>query len=118
MCLTSVGGPLRADGFFGERLPFFAECVGRLSAQMEFQWLMGLPDADRTEAQRAATLDILQAITPPDQRRAMLHVRISAKRAQWSLLTVAQFDTEPERSVAAERRATKLLQGCTAVLLS
>lgn len=116
---TALAAPVHAtEGIYGDPVDFFATCTGRLSAQMEFQWLMSDADADRTKAQRAAMIDILQAMTPPEQGREVLHTRISAKHAHWALLQQAQFATDPEEAAHAERVALRLMQGCTAFLLS
>ena len=48
---------------------FFATCAGRLSAEMEFQWMFDGARADTIQSERASVLDILDAIMPPDQGR-------------------------------------------------
>lgn len=96
----------------------FASCAGRLSATMEHQWLMSDPASDRTEAQRAAMLSLIDAIMTPDQGRDVLAWRIDAKQAHAVLLTRATFNDNPADATWALRRAEAELAACTGLLLS
>ncbi|WGH78014.1 hypothetical protein [Jannaschia ovalis] len=102
----------------GDPLPFFAACTGRLSAEMEFQWLTGDPDAARTEALRRAMIDILEALTPAEQAPGIMHRRVAAKAAHAALLATAVFGPDPRASEAAADRARELRDGCIGALLS
>ncbi|MEL6585679.1 MAG: hypothetical protein AAFY65_12835 [Pseudomonadota bacterium] len=116
--LSFVQTPAHA-GIYGDPLPFFASCTGRLSAELEFQWLVSDPaTAAQVKAQRAALIDILDALTPTEGAQTVLHQRISAKMAHAALLTTARFHTDPDRARAAAERAERLTRGCTDQLLS
>ncbi|SFJ17291.1 hypothetical protein SAMN04487991_1584 [Celeribacter neptunius] len=96
----------------------FAYCAGRLSAEMEHQWLLSDPASDRTAVQRRAMLSLLEAASPPDQGRDLLHLRISAKFAHADLLRRASFDPDPESANRARLRAEVELAHCLALILS
>ena len=93
----------------------FASCTGRFSAQMEFQWLLGDPAADRTEAERAA---MIEAVVPPEDRRLALATRIEAKHAQNVLLTRAHFNADSADAAWATERAAVEIGSCRALILS
>lgn len=96
----------------------FATCTGRLSATMEHQWLMRDPAAERTEAQRAAMLSLLDAVMAPDQDRNALAWRIDAKQAHAVLLRRATFNDDAEDAAWALSQAETHLARCTGLLLS
>ncbi|NEP44280.1 MAG: hypothetical protein F6K35_35675 [Okeania sp. SIO2H7] len=48
----------------------FADCTGKLSAQLEHEWLMSDEGAAETQQTLAQFQDLLQATTPPDERRS------------------------------------------------
>lgn len=96
----------------------FAACAGRLSAQMEHQWLVSDPASDRTETQRDAMIALLDAIMPPEAARRVLAWRIDAKHAQAVLLTRATFNDDPADAAWAARRADMEVAACTGLLLS
>lgn len=95
----------------------FATCAGRLSAMMEHQWMFDGPASERTEAQRAAMIDLLEAVQPPDQGRDVLHLRLEAKMAQAALLTRATFNRDAEDARRALVLAQQNLAQCTGLLL-
>ncbi len=95
----------------------FATCPGRLYALMEHQWLINDPDADRTEAQRAAMISLLEATMPPDRGRDVLARRIEAKQAQAVLLTRATFNDDPDDARWALGRAEAEIAHCVGMLL-
>ena len=99
-------------------LQTFASCAGRLSAEMEHQWLMSDPATDRTEAQRASMLSLVEAIMTPDQGRDVLTWRIDAKQAHAVLLTRATFNDDADDAAWALNRAEAYLAACTGLLLS
>lgn len=119
LSLAFQGQPIRAETTPAEtQLRTFAACAGRLSALMEFQWMMDGPASERTEMQRAAMVEILAAVMPPDRGREVLNWRINAKAAQSALLHRAAFSDVPEDAVWAGRRAEALVADCTSMLLS
>ena len=96
----------------------FAYCAGRLSAQMEFQWLMSDPQSDRTAAQRAAMLSLLEAVVSEAGAREALSLRISAKQAHNALLTRATFGPQTEDAHYARLRAEAEIGNCLSLILS
>ena len=96
----------------------FASCTGRLSAQMEHQWLMSDPTSDQTAARRAAMISLLEATMAPDQGRTVLSWRIEAKHAQAQLLTRAHFNNDDEDAAWAQNRAEAEIAACNGLLLS
>lgn len=99
-------------------LHLFADCAGRLSAQMEHQWLLSDPASERTGAQRAAMLSLVDAAMSPEQGRDVLAWRIEAKLAHAVLLTRATFNEDAEDAAWALQRAENRLATCTGLLLS
>ena len=95
----------------------FAACAGRLSATMEHQWLLSDPTSDRTAAQRAAMISLIEATMSPEQGRDVLAWRIDAKQAHSVLLTRATFNDDPEDALWARNRAVAQLAACTGLLL-
>lgn len=96
----------------------FATCAGRLSAQMEFEWLLTDPAADQTEQERAAMIALLDSVAAPEDRRRALAIRIEAKHAQSVLLTRAHFNDDPSDAAWALDRAAVELGACRALILS
>jgi len=95
-----------------------AACAGRLSAQVEHQWLLADPEADRTERARASMVDLLESVTDPENARHALHLRIMAKEAQSRLLMRAVFNGDQEDAAWARRRAEEQVSACAGLLLS
>jgi len=95
----------------------FAACAGRLSAQMEFEWMFDGPASEATKARREVVLEILDAMMPPDAGRTVLNWRIESKMAHASLLTRSKFDHDPRFALRAERLAARNLANCDALLL-
>lgn len=110
-----LAGPARADDGFLRQI---ASCAGRLSAQMEHQWLLSDPGADLTERRRDAFLDVLEAVRTPDRGTEILAWRIDAKMAQASLLRRGTFNGDAEDALWARRQADMILAGCGALILS
>ena len=100
-----------------DQLRTFATCAGRLSAVMEFQWLLGGDVATRTEQQRAAVVELIGAIMTPEEGRTVLHWRVSAKHAQYALLSRATFSSDPVDAAWAADLAERRAMECTALLL-
>lgn len=110
-----LSGPARAED---DLLRIIASCAGQLSAELEHQWLMGEPDAEATEARRAALLDILEALLPEDRKSDALNWRIEAKVAQAALLSRATFSEEESDRYWALRRARDVTAACVGFILS
>ncbi|MGX9355042.1 hypothetical protein ACS3SW_07745 [Roseobacteraceae bacterium S113] len=94
----------------------FAGCVGRLSAEMEYAWLMG-EDAEDITHRRLTFLSLLDATMPADAGRDTLRTRIEAKAAQSALLTQATFGQDESRALRARLTAQTYLNHCAALLL-
>jgi hypothetical protein len=92
----------------------FATCTGRLSALMEYQWLVQDPDADRTETLRDAMAELLVAAMPPDGASHAMDLRLQAKAAEAQLLQQALGRDGAWALALAKRQVAN----CTALLLS
>lgn len=101
-----------------EQLRTFATCAGRLSALMEWQWMVDGPGSEHTARQRAAMIDLIAATMPDDYGRTVLHWRISAKTAHRALLDRATFTDDPDDAAWALKTADGLMANCTGMLLS
>ncbi|MDF1854363.1 hypothetical protein [Pseudooceanicola sp.] len=95
----------------------FAVCTGRLSAQMEHQWIVDPPASDATRSQRARMLALLDAVLLPEQGPQALNWRIEAKQAQTQLLARALNSSERREADYAARLARRELAACNALLL-
>ena len=104
--------PIKAD--ISNPLHYFASCAGRLSAQMEYEWLFSDSNAEQTENHRAAMIDLLFAAMGPDDGRQVLTWRVQAKAAHAGLLTRATFSND----TWAETRAIHMVQACTSIMMS
>lgn len=113
LCLTAT----RPASAREDLLYTFATCAGRYSALMEHQWLMSDPAADRTGAERAQMLSILDTVVTPETAASALDIRIDAKVALATLLTRAAFSRDARDSVWATRRAETLIGACRALML-
>lgn len=97
-----------------QTLRLFATCTGRLSAMVEFQWLIQDPAAAQTESHRDAMAQLLEAALPAGAAPAAMALRLQAKAAEADLLLRA---LQREGRWALTRARTHLA-GCTALLLS
>jgi len=111
----TLSGPVSADEAL---LRAFANCAGQMSAEMEHQWLLSDPEADRTEQRRDAVLSVLEAIMPADRGRDVLSWRIDAKMAQAVLLQRGTFNDDPADAAWARRHAETIIAGCNGLILS
>lgn len=102
----------------GETLRLFAICTGRLSAKLEYQWLMGDPASDITETQRNSMADLLEAVAPDGSGTLVMTYRVDAKIAYRRLLDRAAFAPDPADARWARARADAILAPCTAMLLA
>ncbi|WP_425098667.1 hypothetical protein [Tropicibacter sp. S64] len=104
-----------------EQTESFASCLGRYSATMEHEWLLGRDGMEARE-RRALFETLLEAITP-DARAAgldgpqVLHIRIEAKMTQARLLSTAHFDLDPRRARYARITAERLMSTCQQMVL-
>ena len=101
-----------------DHLRTFANCAGRLTAQLEHEWLMSDPKAQITEQQRRQVIELLQAVQLPDHGRDVLMWRVAARAAHRSLLQRAAFSQDADDAVWAEKNAQRFVADCTAFLLS
>lgn len=97
---------------------FFATCLGRFSATMEHEWLMGR-DGEQARDQRAMFETLLEVVAPDSalSRADILHMRIEAKFAQAKLLQVASFHTDARQKRYAAGLARREIGSCAALLL-
>jgi len=107
-----------AQSLEDDPLRTFANCAGRLSAVIEYQWMFDGVASEATQVQRAHVLDLVEAIMEPDQGRDVLQWRLSGKRAQSVLLTRATFNDDKADAAWAEQQALYYQQSCTSLLLS
>lgn len=105
-----------------EQAQSFASCLGRYSAALEHEWLMGRDGANAQERRRLFE-SLLEAVSP-DARTAglsgaeILHIRIEAKFAQARLLQLAAFSDDERRARYAHGQAVMLLGSCQALVFS
>lgn len=100
-----------------EQLKFFASCAGRLSAQMEFQWMFDGAASEETKRQRAGVIEILEAMIPPNRGQEILAWRIEAKQALAVLLTRGTFNENQREARMAQGLALRQVNECRALLL-
>lgn len=92
-----------------------AQCTGRMSAEMEFAWLLG-KTGDQARLFRAHLEDVLDALAEPDDGRTILSLRVEAKHAHATLLTRSLFNQDPADAARAARMATRFSDSCRAML--
>ncbi|WP_168797940.1 hypothetical protein [Pacificoceanicola onchidii] len=103
-----------------EQAEHFASCLGRFSAAMEHEWLMGRDGADALESRRLFE-SLLEAVQPDARAEGLsgsdiLHLRIEAKFAQARLMQLAAFSDDDRRARHARLRATHLLGNCQSLV--
>ena len=118
LALSSAQSSLAQSIDSHSQLRTFATCAGRLSAVMEYQWMFDGKASEQTKLQRAAVIDLVEAIMPPERGREVLHWRISAKLAQSALLTRATFNEDANDAAWAGQQAKRFERECTGLLLS
>lgn len=94
----------------------FATCTGRLSATMEHQWLMSDPASAETARQRAAMIDLMEAVMGDDPDR-MLQLRIEGKMAHAALLQRGYLNADAEDAAWAQRRSANEIGYCLHLML-
>ena len=102
---------------FQTPLRLFATCTGRLSALMEYQWLVQDPQSDLTEARRDQMADLLEAALSKGEEATAMDLRLQAKVAEAQLLHRALFGS-PDQAAWAWSLAQRQVADCTALLLS
>lgn len=110
-CLLVLPAAARADPA-EPILPRFAECAGRLVAQMEHEWLLTDPASAETEATLEAVTAVLDLMAPGGtvETRAW---RVSARAAHRRLLSSASFGGAEWAGDAARR----YILGCAALVV-
>lgn len=114
LAFLALSAPAPAQADIENPLRYFASCAGRLSAQMEHEWLLADQNSDQTESHRAAMISLLDATMGPDDGRQVLAWRIEAKAAHSQLLTRATF----REDTWAKDRAVQMVQACTSIMMS
>ncbi|WP_298492040.1 hypothetical protein [uncultured Maritimibacter sp.] len=115
--LVALALPLPASAAPNDLTIEFATCTGRLSALMEFEWLLG-NDGEQARSERDAMAALLEAVMAPDEARQTLARRIEAKYAQSVLMTRAYFNDDAEDAAWAANRADVEIGTCRALILS
>ena len=93
-----------------------AQCTGRMSAEMEFAWLVG-ESGDEARIFRSHLEDVLDAIAEPGEGREILNLRIEAKHAHSTLLTRSTFNQDSVDALRAARMAAYFSESCRAILM-
>lgn len=117
MIMSLFASPQSAEAIDGLGREF-AYCTGRLSAQLEHEWLLSDPAADRTAMHRNTMISLMESVVPPAQARRAMELRISAKLAHSTLLTQAFFSQDTRRAASARARADAEIGTCLTMLLS
>ena len=99
------------------QLQTFATCVGRLTAELEYEWSTQGAYSEEAAFYRDTTVQLVAAIISDDQTRDVLHWRDAAKRAQYDLLSRSQYSRDEAEAQWAKHRAAMLEQECTALVL-
>lgn len=96
----------------------FAACSGRLSAQLEHQWLTKDIRSSQTEDLRDRMIELLEAVTAENNAVLVLSMRINAKFSQASLLQRATFSKNGPDAARARRRAEQEIAVCARMILN
>lgn len=114
LTLAGLASTARADDGL---LRHVYECVGRLSAQIEHHWMFQDKSSDLIERQRSLMVDILEALTTPENAGEVLSGRIDAKLGHASLLNRATFASDPRIKSMAANRVIRDLRACDGIAL-
>ncbi|SLN35146.1 hypothetical protein AQS8620_01195 [Aquimixticola soesokkakensis] len=95
----------------------FATCAGRLSAQMDHEWITAPERADATREARGQMIALLQAVMPQGGGADVMALRIDAKVAHGRLLARTRFSSDPAQIRWAMQRAAAEIDACRALLL-
>ena len=96
----------------------FATCVGRFTALMQHQWLTGPQRSDETRAQQRQMITLLDAVTPPEDKRRAMSQRIQSKHSFGSLLARIRASRDPAYARWARNRVERDIAACRALLLA
>jgi hypothetical protein len=99
-------------------IPLMAACTGRLSAVMQFQWLVQDAGSDQTRTRRDAVAELLTAATPAGYEVRAMALRVEAKQAFARLLHRARFGSRGPAADWAAKRAARLVAECAALMIS
>ncbi|QPM89236.1 hypothetical protein [Pseudooceanicola algae] len=99
-----------------EIVRLFASCAGRLSAEMEHQWLFSDPASGATAIRRNQMIDLLDAVAPEGADSRVRALRLEAKVAQARLLRRAAFSWDAVEAARATRVSARFLARCNALL--
>lgn len=113
-CISAPAWGLPAD----QQLRSFANCAGRLTAELEHAWLTYDDRADVIEAQRKQVVELLNAVLPQNRGREVLAWRVEARAAQRALLMRATFADNSDDAAWAAKVASEYRADCTSFLLS
>ncbi len=91
----------------------FAVCAGQLSALVEHDWLMSR-DPSGAEAQYAAMLDVLDAVTVPEIEAEIMGWRVAAKVAMRRMLEHGDLGDD----AAAREWAAALIGQCQRLIVA
>lgn len=113
--LVAPATGMAAPGDLSDPVMIFAACAGRLSAELEHQWLDGRSTPGLRQ-QRAAMIDLVDAVRPADSGKHVLARRIEAKFAQASLLQRATFSRDAAEASRARDLARAARDSCLTLL--
>lgn len=99
-------------------LRLFATCAGRLSAQMEHQWLMTGEQPWVDQKDRDQMEDLIWTLSSDGNASDILSWRLNAKRAHAQLLTRATYSTDASDSEWALSRAREQVDSCLGLMLN
>ncbi|MEO9574907.1 MAG: hypothetical protein ABJ360_17645 [Roseobacter sp.] len=114
LIMIGLSGTARA---YDDLVLVFAGCTGRMSAEMEFAWLMSDARSDALQDQRQRFVTLLDAVMPAERARETLNHRIEAKLAHSAMLTTAHFGADERLARLAKQRAEVGVQTCRTLLL-
>lgn len=118
--VSGLAGPLAAlPREPQERTQIFATCLGRYSAEMEHDWLVG-EDAEDAQTHREMFEMLLFDVAPASGMTGpeILDLRIHAKMAHAQLLQTATFHTDPERKRLARAAVQRAIRPCEMLILA
>jgi hypothetical protein len=106
LCAAFIAGTQGAAAAPPAQLPFFADCAGRLTAELSYDWLLQRPTAAETEAQLETTRAILDTLITPQTDMAARAILIEARAAHAALLSRAMLAGGADAARLARHRVT------------
>ena len=121
--MMAGGGAQALDTSARHQAEQIAQCTGRMSAVVEFDWLLNPTRADEAARQRQAFVDVLEAMMPYAEAagmapREVLAQRISAKRAHAELLHIIAFSPDDRQARHARQLSERFIRACHTLILS